>query len=64
MKTAKPLSNTLAAFIAETRIEAISGDVRRWGKLLMLDAIGNAYASTRFDFSRKASRPDMPMTQD
>ncbi|MCW5603106.1 MAG: hypothetical protein KIT18_00950 [Burkholderiales bacterium] len=44
----------LAAFAAGTNFGAISQSVREWAKLLMLDAVGNAYASTRFEFAHRA----------
>lgn len=36
------ISDQLAGFVLDTRLERIPPDVRRWAKLLMLDAIGNA----------------------
>ncbi|MCC6534310.1 MAG: MmgE/PrpD family protein [Burkholderiales bacterium] len=35
-------------------LEEIPGEVRKRAKLLLLDAVGAAFASTRFDFARKA----------
>lgn len=48
------LSAVLADFAARTPAEAIPANVRMWVKHLMLDAIGNAYASTRYEFAHRA----------
>lgn len=48
------LSDALAIFVEEQRSDTIPDKVRHRAKLLMLDAIGIAYASTRFEFARKA----------
>ncbi len=48
------LSDTLATFAVNTNIDATPAAVRDWAKLLILDAVGNAYASSRFDFARQA----------
>jgi len=48
------LSDALAIFVEAQQSETIPDMVRRRAKLLMLDAIGIAYASTRFEFAHKA----------
>ena len=53
MHSKKHLSDTFAGFVATHDWEAIPEKVRHSAKLLMLDAIGNAYAATRFEFAHK-----------
>lgn len=53
-RTAPFLSETMAAFVAGKDYDSIPEAMRRWAKLIVLDAIGNAYASTRFEFAHKA----------
>jgi 2-methylcitrate dehydratase PrpD len=53
MKSNQHLSDIFANFVATQEWEAIPQQVRSSAKLLMLDAIGNAYAATRFDFAHK-----------
>lgn len=48
------ISDQLADFVLDTRLERIPLEVRHWCKLLILDAIGNAYASSRYDFAQRA----------
>lgn len=48
------LSNTFATFAATQTWENIPETVRTHAKLLILDAVGNAYAATRFEFAHKA----------
>src|SRR5689334_17406543 len=48
------ISTALSHFASATRYEDIPADVRHRAKLLMLDAIGIAFASSTFDFARKA----------
>jgi len=48
------LSETLANFALSTTFEAIPEKVRGWVKLLLLDAVGNAFASTSHDFAHRA----------
>lgn len=48
------ISRQLAEFAARASLEEIPGEVRQRAKLLLLDAVGAAFASTRFDFARKA----------
>ena len=54
MTTKKLVSDVLATFVAEQSFDAIPEIVRGRAKLLLLDAIGNAYASTRLEFAHKA----------
>ena len=54
MKIAATISGRLATFVAEQTLAATPAAVRERAKLLMLDAIGNAYAATRFPFARVA----------
>lgn len=49
-----PLSDALARFVEEQRFETIPDMVRHRAKLLILDAIGVAYASSQFEFARNA----------
>ena len=49
----KNLSDIFAGFVATQDGKAIPQEVRNSAKLLMLDAIGNAYAATRFEFAHK-----------
>jgi 2-methylcitrate dehydratase PrpD len=53
-KTTPLLSDSMAAFVVEKDYDSIPEAVRRWAKLLILDTIGNAYASTRYEFAHKA----------
>ncbi len=46
------ISDLLARFATGCELARIPAEVRRRAKLLMLDAIGVAYASSRFDFAR------------
>ena len=48
------LSDVLAAFVIDTRTDAIPETETTWVKHLMLDAIGNAYAATRYEFAHGA----------
>jgi 2-methylcitrate dehydratase PrpD len=48
------ISDLLAEFVLNARLDRIPTEVQHWCKLLMLDAIGNAYASSRFDFAHRA----------
>lgn len=48
------ISDALARFVAGFDAAAIPPEVARRAKLLMLDAVGIAFASTRFDFARRA----------
>jgi succinate dehydrogenase/fumarate reductase cytochrome b subunit len=48
------LSERLAAFAARTRFGDVPEAVRTRAKLLMLDAIGNAFASVRYPFAGTA----------
>ncbi len=48
------LSRRLASFAARVRLADIPDEVRTRGKLLMLDAIGNAFASARYPFATAA----------
>ena len=48
------LSTALATFISNHGYDEFPEAMRRWTKLMVLDAVGNAYASTRFEFARKA----------
>lgn len=48
------LSDTFATFVVTQQWKSIPKAVRTRAKLLMLDAIGNAYAATRFEFAHKA----------
>src|ERR1051326_8035165 len=48
------ISETLADFAAGLACEDVPQPVRRRTKLLMLDAIGIAFASSTYDFARKA----------
>jgi len=47
------LSETLAGFVTRQGFDAIPPEVRHRAKLLMLDAIGIAFASGRFEFARR-----------
>lgn len=53
MKTSKLLSDSLAAFVAEHDCRKVPDTVRERAKLLMLDAIGIAFASSRLEFAHK-----------
>jgi 2-methylcitrate dehydratase PrpD len=48
------ISTTLARFASTIRCEDIPAAVMRRAKLLMLDAIGIAFASSKYEFARKA----------
>lgn len=48
------ISDQLAEFVLAARLDRIPAEVQHWCKLLMLDAIGNAYASSRYDFAQRA----------
>ena len=48
------ISETFAQFAAGLEYEAIPAPVRERAKLLMLDAIGVAFASSTYDFAKKA----------
>jgi 2-methylcitrate dehydratase PrpD len=48
------ISETFARFAAELKYENIPEPIRLRAKLLMLDAIGIALASSKYDFARKA----------
>lgn len=54
MPESSTLSLALSNFVTNTKSTAIPNTVKTWGKLLLLDAIGNAFASTRYDFSHRA----------
>jgi len=54
MKPTRLVSDSLATFVSEFVPEAIPEPVRERAKLLALDAIGIAYASTRFEFAQRA----------
>lgn len=49
-----PIAQTLAQFAADFSFDAIPQTVRERAKYLMLDALGIAYASTRFDFAQRS----------
>ncbi len=48
------ISETFARFAAELRYEDIPQPIRLRAKLLMLDAVGIALASSKYDFAKKA----------
>jgi 2-methylcitrate dehydratase PrpD len=48
------LSEALADFVVDTQYDAIPPQVLTWAKLLILDTIGNAYASSRCEFAQIA----------
>ena len=48
------IAQTLAQFAADFSYDAIPQRVRERAKYLMLDALGIAYASTRFDFAQRS----------
>ena len=48
------ISETLAQFVHQLRYDDIPALVRERAKDLMLDAVGIAYASTKFEFADKA----------
>src|SRR5688500_4727760 len=54
MKTDKLISDTLADFVARVQWSDLPESVRHRAKLLMLDAVGNAYASAGSEFAQKA----------
>ena len=49
--TGKTLSQRVADFVATARWEDIPADVRERAALVMLDAIGNAFAASRYPFA-------------
>ena len=53
MSQPRLISDQLAGFVLDATLDRIPAEVQHWCKLLMLDAIGNAYAATRFEFSHK-----------
>ena len=53
---ASTISSQLAAFTGGLRLDAIPGEIVRKGKLLLIDAVGAALASSSFDFARRAVR--------
>ena len=48
------ISDVLAKFVLNTSLDRVPAEVTHWTKLLILDAIGNAYASIRHDFAQRA----------
>jgi 2-methylcitrate dehydratase PrpD len=54
MPNKQALSQQLAAFAAKTDHAQVPEAVRTRAKLLMLDAVGNAFASTPYEFAQKA----------
>lgn len=54
MTKPRRISDLLAEFVLNAQLERIPTQVQHWSKLLMLDAIGNAYASSRYDFAQRA----------
>src|SRR5919202_4253901 len=48
------VSEALARFAAELKYEDVPEPIRERAKLLMLDAIGIAFASSKYDFADKA----------
>ena len=48
------IADALARFVTRYDAASLPADVSRRAKLLMLDAVGNAFASTRFDFAHCA----------
>ncbi len=50
---ATTISQAYAAFAAQLSFEALPASTRARAKLLMLDAIGIAYASTQYDFAHR-----------
>ena len=52
MTTPRLISDLLAEFVLDAKLERMPAEVQRWSKLLMLDAIGNACASSRYDFAQ------------
>jgi 2-methylcitrate dehydratase PrpD len=49
-----PIAQTLSRFASTLDYEAIPAAVRQRAKLLILDAVGAAFASTRYEFAGKA----------
>jgi len=49
------ISRQLAEFAASTRYEDIPAPVSRYAKFLLLDAVGIALASSRFEFAQRAA---------
>lgn len=54
MNPPRLISDVLAEFVLGATLARIPAEVQQWAKLLMLDAIGNAYASSRFEFAGSA----------
>ena len=54
MREPRRISDLLAEFVLGATLERVPPEVQRWAKLLLLDAIGNAYASSRFEFAQSA----------
>lgn len=54
MNKPRLISDQLAGFVLNATLDRIPAEVQHWSKLLMLDAIGNAYASSRYDFAQRA----------
>ena len=54
MSKARLISDLLAEFVLGAKLKRIPAEVQRWTKLLILDAIGNAYASSRYEFAQRA----------
>ena len=48
------ISDVLAEFVLNAQLNRMPAEVQHWAKLLILDAIGNAYASSRYDFAQRA----------
>lgn len=54
MNDKQTLSEALSAFVADIDGERIPADVRQRAKMLLLDAVGVAFAATRFEFAQRA----------
>ena len=54
MNKPRLISDALAEFVLGATLARIPAEVQQWAKLLMLDAIGNAYAASRFEFASSA----------
>ena len=54
MSKPRLISDRLAEFVLDTPREGLPAEVQHWAKLLMLDAIGNAFAASRYDFAQSA----------
>ena len=50
MSQPRLISDQLAGFVLDATLDRIPAEVQHWCKLLRLDAIGNAYASSRYEF--------------